>query len=59
MRKETRISRGRFLKVVGAAGVAGSTLSILACQPRTTPQQGGGGGGGPEEKVLNFYNWTD
>jgi spermidine/putrescine transport system substrate-binding protein len=57
MRKETRISRGRFLKVMGAAGVAGSTLSILACQPRTTPQQGGGGG--PEEKKLNLYNWSD
>ena len=59
MRRETRISRGRFLKVMGAAGVGGSTLSILACQPNTTPQQGGGGGGGPEEKVLNLYNWSD
>jgi spermidine/putrescine transport system substrate-binding protein len=60
MRKETRISRGRFLKVMGAAGVAGSTLSILSCQPNTNPQQsGGGGGGGPEEKVLNLYNWGD
>ncbi|MDQ3793155.1 MAG: spermidine/putrescine ABC transporter substrate-binding protein, partial [Actinomycetota bacterium] len=54
---ERRISRGRFLKVMGAAGVAGSTLSVLACQPRTTPQQGGGGGG-PEEKELSLYNWT-
>ena len=61
MQRETRISRGRFLKVMGAAGVAGSTLSILACQPNTNPQQsgGGGGGGGPEEKQLNFYNWSD
>src|SRR3712207_9331140 len=55
VQRETRISRGRFLKVMGAAGVAGSTLSILACQPNTNPQQGGGGGGGgPEEKQLNF-----
>jgi spermidine/putrescine transport system substrate-binding protein len=61
MHRETRISRGRFLKVMGAAGVASSTLSILACQPNTNPQQGGGGGGGggPEEKELSFYNWTD
>ncbi len=60
-RRDARISRGRFLKVMGAAGVAGSTLSILSCQPNTTPQQGGGGGGGggPEEKVLNLYNWSD
>jgi spermidine/putrescine transport system substrate-binding protein len=56
-----RISRGRFLKVMGAAGVAGSTLSVLACQPNTSPSQGGGGGGGggSEEKVLNLYNWAD
>jgi spermidine/putrescine transport system substrate-binding protein len=54
-----RISRGRFLKAMGAAGVAGSTLSILACQPNTTPQQGGGGGGGPEEKKLALYNWAE
>lgn len=55
-----RISRGDFLKVMGAAGVAGSTLSILACQPNTNPQQGGGGGGGDgEEKQLNLYNWSD
>jgi spermidine/putrescine transport system substrate-binding protein len=55
-----KIPRSRFLKVMGAAGVAGSTLSVLACQPNTNPQQGGGeGGGGPEEKELNFYNWTD
>ena len=54
-----KISRGRFLKAMGAAGVAGSTLSVLACQPNTTPSGGGGGGGGPEEKVLNLYNWND
>ena len=55
-----RISRGRFLKTMGAAGVAGSALSVLACQPNTTAQSGGGdGGGGPEEKALNFYNWAD
>jgi len=59
MQRKTRISRGRFLKVMGAAGMAGSTLSVLACQPNTNPQQGGGGGGGPEEKVLNLYNWAD
>ena len=56
---ERKISRGRFLKAMGAAGVAGSTLSILSCQPNTTPSQGGGGGGGPEEKKLNLYNWAD
>jgi spermidine/putrescine transport system substrate-binding protein len=56
---QKKISRGRFLKVVGAAGVAGSTLSVLACQPNTTPQQGGGGGGGPEEKKLALYNWAE
>jgi spermidine/putrescine transport system substrate-binding protein len=56
---ERKISRSRFLKVMGAAGVAGPTLSVLACQPNTNPQQsGGGGGGGPEEKQLSFYNWT-
>ncbi len=55
-----RISRGRFLRTMGAAGVAGSTLSVLACQPNTSSQGGGGGSGsGPEEKVLNFYNWAD
>jgi spermidine/putrescine transport system substrate-binding protein len=59
MQSDMRISRGRFLKVMGAAGVAGSTLSILSCQPNTTAQQGGGGGGGPEEKQLNLYNWSD
>ena len=60
MQRDTRISRGRFLKVMGAAGVAGSTLSILSCQPNTTPQQGGGGGGGgPEEKKLALYNWAE
>jgi spermidine/putrescine transport system substrate-binding protein len=55
-----KISRGRFLKVMGSGAVAGSTLSVLACQPNTNPQQsGGGGGGGPEEKELNLYNWAD
>ncbi len=58
MRRETKISRGRFLKVMGAAGVAGSTLSILACQPNTSPQQGGGGGGG-DANQLNLYNWNE
>ena len=57
MGQETRISRGRFLRVMGAAGVAGSTLSVLACQPNTNAQQGGGGGG--DSNQLNFYNWSD
>jgi spermidine/putrescine transport system substrate-binding protein len=56
---ERKISRGKFLKAMGAASAAGSTLSILACQPNTTAQSSGGGGGGPEEKKLNFYNWTE
>jgi spermidine/putrescine transport system substrate-binding protein len=54
MGREQRISRGAFLKAV-----AGSTLSVLACQPNTTAQSSGGGGSGPEEKALNFYNWAD
>jgi len=45
---------------MGAGVVAGSTLSVLACQPNTSAQSSGGGGGsGPEEKELNFYNWSD
>ena len=57
---QSRISRGRFLKTLGAAGVAGSTLSILSCQPNTSAAGGGGGGGGgPEEKELALYNWSD
>jgi spermidine/putrescine transport system substrate-binding protein len=57
---QRRISRGDFLRTIGAGAVAGSTLSVLACQPNTTAQNsGGGGGGGPEEKALNFYNWSD
>ncbi len=59
-KSDARISRGRFLKALGAAGVAGSTLSILSCQPNTSATGGGGGsGGGPEEKELAFYNWSD
>ena len=59
-RRDTRISRGRFLKAMGAAGVAGSTLSVLsACQMNTSSTGGGSSGGGPEEKKLNFYNWSD
>jgi spermidine/putrescine transport system substrate-binding protein len=57
-RRARRLSRGDFLKVIGAGAVAGSTLSVLACQPNTTAQSSGGGGGGPEEKVLNLYNWN-
>jgi spermidine/putrescine transport system substrate-binding protein len=44
---------------MGAGAVAGSTLSVLACQPNTTAQSSGGGGSGPEEKQLNLYNWSD
>jgi len=44
---------------MGAAGVVGSTLSVLACQPNTSAQSSGGGGSGPEEKELNLYNWSD
>jgi spermidine/putrescine transport system substrate-binding protein len=59
-KSDARISRGRFLKTLGAAGVAGSTLSILSCQPNTSATGGGGGsGGGPEEKELALYNWSD
>lgn len=55
------ITRGRFLRMMGAGAVAGSTLSVLACQPNTNAQQGGGGnsGGGGDPKKLNFYNWSD
>ena len=58
--KGKRISRARFLRAMGAAGVVGSGLSALAaCQPNTTAQSSSsGGGGGPEEKKLNLYNWT-
>ena len=56
---QRRISRGDFLRTIGAGAVAGSTLSVLACQPNTSAQSSGGGGGGPEEKVLNLYNWSD
>jgi spermidine/putrescine transport system substrate-binding protein len=56
---QRKISRGDFLRTIGAGAVAGSTLSVLACQPNTSAQSSGGGGGGPEEKVLNLYNWSD
>jgi spermidine/putrescine transport system substrate-binding protein len=58
MAREKRISRGDFLMAMGAGAVAGSTLSVLACQPNTTAQSSGDGSG-PEEKALNFYNWGD
>ncbi|MDQ5811192.1 MAG: spermidine/putrescine ABC transporter substrate-binding protein [Actinomycetota bacterium] len=59
MQRDTRISRGTFLRVMGAAGVAGSTLSILSgCNISTTPQSSDGGGGSKENK-LNLYNWSD
>ena len=55
-----KISRGKFLRTMGAAGIAGSTLSVLACQPNTGATGGSsGGGGGPEERQLNLYNWAD
>lgn len=56
-----RISRRKFLKVIGAGAVAGSALSVLSCQPNTTAQQGGGGNGGNEGggDRLNLYNWSD
>jgi spermidine/putrescine transport system substrate-binding protein len=57
--RATRISRSDFLRAMGAAGVAGSTLSVLACQPNTSAQSSGGGGSGPEEKELNLYNWSE
>lgn len=47
---------------MGAGAVAGSSLSVLACQPNTNAQSGGGdggGGGGQEEKQLNLYNWSE
>jgi spermidine/putrescine transport system substrate-binding protein len=56
---QKRISRGDFLRTIGAGVVAGSTLSVLACQPNTTAQSSGGSGSGPEEKALNLYNWSD
>jgi spermidine/putrescine transport system substrate-binding protein len=56
---QKRISRGDFLRTIGAGVVAGSTLSVLACQPNTTAQSSGGGGSGPEEKALNLYNWSE
>jgi spermidine/putrescine transport system substrate-binding protein len=56
---QRRISRGDFLRTLGAGAVAGSTLSVLACQPNTSAQSSGGGGSGPEEKALNLYNWSD
>jgi spermidine/putrescine transport system substrate-binding protein len=59
MAREKRISRGDFLRAIGAGAVAGSTLSVLACQPNTSAQSSSGGGSGPEEKVLNLYNWSD
>ena len=59
MAGEKTISRGDFLRAMGAGAVASSTLSVLACQPNTTAQSSGGGGSGPEEKVLNLYNWSE
>jgi spermidine/putrescine transport system substrate-binding protein len=60
-----RISRGRFLKTMGAGAVAGSTFSILSCSVSTSPQSSGdgggngGGGNGGGGNSLNLYNWSD
>ncbi|WP_047865740.1 ABC transporter substrate-binding protein [Rubrobacter aplysinae] len=57
-----RISRGRFLKVMGAGAVAGSTLSVLSCQANTSANSGGGNGDGGSNSggnKLNLYNWSD
>ncbi|HET7480176.1 MAG TPA: spermidine/putrescine ABC transporter substrate-binding protein [Rubrobacteraceae bacterium] len=61
MERNTSITRGRFLKVMGAGAVAGTTLSVLACQPNTNAQSSGGGGdgGGGKPKKINLYNWSD
>lgn len=57
---DRRISRGRFLKVMGAGAVAGSTLSVLSCQANTNASSGGGGGNsGGGGNRLNLYNWSD
>ncbi|CAN5656899.1 MAG: ABC transporter substrate-binding protein [Rubrobacteraceae bacterium] len=60
-----RISRGRFLKTIGAGAALGSTLSILSCSVNTSPQSGGDGGNGGNGgnggggNSLNLYNWSD
>ena len=60
VQRSNRISRGRFLRVAGASLAVGSGLSALACQPNTSPNQGGGGGSeNSDEKVLNYFNWSD
>lgn len=51
------MTRGRFLRVMGGGALAGTTLSVLACQPNTSTTSGGGGGG--DNKSLNLYNWSD
>ncbi|CAN5697187.1 spermidine/putrescine ABC transporter substrate-binding protein [soil metagenome] len=60
---KARISRRKFLRVMGAGAVAGSTLSVLSCQPNTSAQGGGGdggnGGNGGGGNRLNLYNWSD
>ncbi|MGH3087705.1 MAG: ABC transporter substrate-binding protein [Rubrobacteraceae bacterium] len=59
-----KITRGRFLKTVGAGALAGSTLSILSACAVNTSQQGGGDGGNGGEggdggDRLNLYNWSE
>ena len=62
---KSRISRRKFLRVMGAGAVAGSTLSVLSCQANTSAQGGGGddggngGDGGGGGNRLNLYNWSD
>ena len=64
---KSRISRRKFLRVMGAGAVAGSTLSVLSCQANTNAQGGGGDGGGNGGNGgdggggnrLNLYNWSD
>ena len=56
---KARISRRKFLKVMGAGAVAGSTLSVLSCQANTSATSGGGGDGNGGGNKLNLYNWSD
>jgi spermidine/putrescine transport system substrate-binding protein len=59
MSGKTRVTRGRFLRLMGAGTLAGSTLSVLACQPNTNAGSSGSGGGEGDNKSLNLYNWSD
>jgi hypothetical protein len=49
----TRPARGRFLRALAAAALAGGGLSLLA------PEAGAAGSEAQKrDKVLNFYNWS-